>query len=262
MRTIALIVAIALGIAAAVGVRAYLQTAQQEFESEQQFVDVAVTRQDIYAGEELAAGMVALRSIPAGSLTPDMITRSDIQRYIGREVTVDIGRDIHLRAEYFVSRQPQAASARLPARHRAVTVSVDSTSGVAGLVRPGNRVDIYCTGVGETGGRGAQETWRVLGDVTVLAVDSRMSDMDELRTGYGVDRRGYSNLTLAVTPQEAQLLIYLMNNARLTFALRPEGEVGEAEEADVPAVDGTNVRRLAEEANRQRRQMLEAAVQE
>ena len=260
MRTVALIVAIALGVAAAVGVRTYLQRAEREFEREQELVQVAVPRQDIAAGEELTPGLVTGEAIPARSLTPDQITLQEVDRYYGREVLTEVGRGIPLRGDHFVRREPEVASARLPSEHRAVTVSVDATSGVAGLVRPGNRVDIFCTGMGEAGGRGSEETWRVLSDVTVLAVDDRMSDLQEFRTGYDRRGRGYSNLTLAVTPTEAQLLIYLRDNARLTFALRPEREVGEREE--LPAIDAGNVRRVSEEANRRRQEMLEEAVEE
>ncbi len=253
MRIVALIVAIALGIAAAIGVRSYLQTVEQEFEREQQMVEVAVPQRDLVAGEELTPGRVTTRQIPIRSLTPDQITRQEVQRYFGQELLTEVGSGIPLRVDHFVERQPQTASSRLPEQHRAMTIAVDSTRGVAGLIRPGNRVDIFCTGMGEAGGRGAQETWLVLSNVTVLATDSRMSDMQ--RTEYDQYRRGYSNLTLAVTPQEAQLLIYLAANARLTFALRPEGEIGER--PALPSVSGRNVRELSEEANRQRRQLLE-----
>ncbi len=256
MRTVALIVAIALGIAAAIGVRTYIQGIEAEHEREQDLVEVAVPRRNLAAGEEVTPGNITGRSIPAHTLTADQVTMQDIQRYFGRELVDDVGANVSLRHDHFVRPEPRLASARLPAQHRAVTVSVDATSGVAGLIRPGNRVDIFCTGMGEAGGRGAQETWRVLSDVTVLAVDSQMSDLDV--TGFERQRRGYSNLTLAVTPDEAQLLIYLMNNARLTFALRPEREVGEREE--LPPVSAGNVREISEQANRRRQQLLEEAA--
>ncbi len=259
MRTVALVVAIALGVAAAVGVRAYLQSMEREFESEQQLVQLAVPRRDIAAGEELSPGMVTEDAIPARSLMPDQITMQDVGRYYGREVRREVGRGIPLRVDHFIRMEPRRASAELPPGHRAVAISADLTSGVAGLIRPGNKVDIICTGMGEGGGRGAQETWLVLSDVTVLATDSRMSDLDDLHAGYDEFRRGYSTLTLSVTPAEAQLLIYLMNNARLSFSLRPEREVGETE--PLPAVDGGNVRRLSEEANRQRQELLERAIE-
>ncbi len=258
MRTIALVVAIALGVAAAIGVRSYMQSMEREIETEQQMISIAAPRRDLDAGEPVTPGNVAPLRIPAASLTPDQITMQDVSRYYDREVLTEVGRGVPLRADHFVERTPQVASARLPDAHRAVTVSVDATSGVAGLIRPGNRVDIYCTGHGEAGGRG-QDTWRVLSDVTVLAVDNRMTDMQDFRTGLDQRRGGYSSLTLSLTPEESQLIIYLANNARLTFALRPEREVGE--ERDLPVIDASNVRDRSEEANRARQRMLEDAAE-
>src|SRR3954463_5259230 len=64
---------------------------------------------------------------------------------------------------------------------RAVTVSVSTTSGVAGFVFPGDRVDIVLTQQVEGGGDGTplpgSET--ILRNVRVLATDQRMSAQDE-----------------------------------------------------------------------------------
>jgi pilus assembly protein CpaB len=252
MRTVALIVAILLGIAAAIGVRSYLKSQERKFEQQHQMVRVVVARTDILPGEELSAGKVAYQKIPAQSLTPDLITEHELGRYFGKEVTTEIGRGMNIRASDFIAQQVEEPSTRLAEGRRAVSISVGATTGVAGLIRPGDRVDIYCTGSGDIGS--TNQTWRVLSDVGVLAVDDRMSDTAGFEP-YQRYKRGYSTLTLAVTPLEAQILIYLQESAKLTFALRSISEVGQR--ADIPAVNASNIRELAEQANMARQQQIE-----
>jgi len=257
MRTAALIVAIALGIAAAVGVRSYIKSKETQFEREVRPVLVAVARRTIEAGEELERDAVSLQEIPANMLTSDLIGEHELGRYLGRKVTREVGRDTQLRVSHFISRDPRVASERLVQGRRAITIAVDSTTGVAGLVRPGDHVDILAstTGARRAGGGGASaETWTVLSDVTVLAVDDRMSDTAVGLQDYRGYRRGYGSITLAVTPLEAQLLAYLKDNAKLTFVLRSRAELGEREA--VPVIDGSNVRQMAAQANQRRQQEI------
>ncbi len=250
MRTAALIVAIILGIAAAIGIRSYLKSQEQEFQRQHKPVRVVVTRQSIEAGEKLEKGMVGYKKQPADTLIGTEITKSELPRYIQREVKRQVGRGVLLRVNHFMSREPRVAANRLKVGKRAVTVSVDNTSGVAGLIRPGDHVNIHATTVG----KGQKpSTWTVLNDVSVLATDDRLSEMSGGR--YGRNVRGYSTLTLAVSPTEAQLLIYLKQNSQLSFTLRPRTEVGQEEQ--VPAISSSNVQRISEQANKDRQEKLQ-----
>ena len=86
---------------------------------------------------------------------------------------------------------------------RAVTVPVSASSGVAGFVFPGDRVDIVLTQEVEGGGDGsplrASET--IFRNVRVLAVDQRLDARDE--EGNSVAQPG-SNVTLEATPRMAE----------------------------------------------------------
>jgi len=256
MRTVALIVAVALGIAAALGVHSYIRGRQAEFQQRTRPVAVAVASRAIAEGEELTPEMVSFKEMPADSLTADMIGRGEIDRYFGRTVQRAVGEGLHLRVSHFISREPRAASSHLGRGRRAVAISVDATSGVAGLVRPGDHVDILATTSGGRGQGGASPaTWSVLSDVSVLAVDDRMGEVGYAPSRYGDYRRGYSTLTLAVTPVEAALLTYLKDHAKLTFLLRPREELGQTEA--VPAVNAANVQQLAQQANRLRQREIQ-----
>lgn len=249
MRTVALIIAIVLGIAAAVGIRTYLQSREQEFQQQHKLVRVLETRTSIEAGDTLSEEMVGYKKVPADTLTGTEISENELGRFQGKELKRDVGRGVILRVSHFISREPQLASRRLSEGKRAVTIAVDNTSGVAGLIKPGDHVNIHATSV-QTGQNA--HTWTVLNDVAVLAVDDRMSGASVGM--YRRHARGYSTLTLSVSPLEAQLLTYLKDNAELTFTLRPRTEVGQKEA--VPDVDASNVKGLAEDANRRRQEEL------
>ena len=255
MRTAGLVVAILLGIAAAVGARTYLKSQQRAFQEQHKMVEVAVAAHSITAGETLTEDMVAFEEKPAGSQSAEDIPRLSIGRYLGRKATGNIDRGSQILVRHFVAPSSRMASTMLVEGRRALTIAVDATSGVAGLIHPGDHVDIHATSAPDRGAGAEPETWLVLSDVTVLAVDDRMSEVPLGLTDYSGYRRGYSNLTFALTPLEAQLLTYLKDRARLTFSLRPKTELGQ--KTPMPSVNSGNVQDLARQANLERQKELQ-----
>ena len=103
---------------------------------------------------------------------------------------------------------------------RAVSVPVNATSGVAGLLFPGDRVDIILTH--EIGRRGAQGEGRrrasetVLNNVRLLAVDQHTDDQNN-------QPAVAKNATLEVTPGQAEAITMLVDMGRLSLSLRSLG---------------------------------------
>ncbi len=102
---------------------------------------------------------------------------------------------------------------------RAVAVPVSASSGVAGFVFPGDRVDIVLTQEVEGGGDGsplrASET--IFRNVRVLAVDQRLDSRDE--EGNSVAQPG-SNVTLEATPRMAERIAVAQTIGQLSLSLR------------------------------------------
>lgn len=103
---------------------------------------------------------------------------------------------------------------------RAMTVLVDESSGNAGLIFPGDRVDLIVTHLlritGETSGdRRVSET--VLEDVRVLAMGTRL-------TGAGTDDAGTGSqartATLEITPRGAEKVALVAELGKLSLSLR------------------------------------------
>jgi pilus assembly protein CpaB len=102
---------------------------------------------------------------------------------------------------------------------RAVTVSVSATSGVAGFVFPGDRVDLVLTQTVAGGGEGqplkASET--IIRNARVLATDQRMDVKGE--DGKPVVQN-VSTVTLEATPKIAEKIAVAQTIGQLSLSLR------------------------------------------
>jgi len=102
---------------------------------------------------------------------------------------------------------------------RAVTVAVSATSGVAGFVFPGDRVDLVLTQEVEGGGDGsplrASET--IIRNIRVLAVDQRLNARDE--SGNQVAQT-VATVTFEATPKIAEKIAVAQTIGQLSLSLR------------------------------------------
>jgi len=132
---------------------------------------------------------------------------------------------------------------------RAVTVGVSSTSGVAGFVFPGDRVDIVLTHAVAGGGGGdplrVSET--ILRNVRVLATDQRINSRDE--EGNQVAQT-VSSVTLEATPSMAERIAVAQTIGQLSLSLRSLADNNAdleraiaSGEVKVPASDDPNAER-------------------
>ncbi|MGE5584344.1 MAG: Flp pilus assembly protein CpaB [Bacillota bacterium] len=109
--------------------------------------------------------------------------------------------------------EPVGLASSVPRDKRAVTVPVNEVAGVAGFVKPGDRVDVVATvgGNEETG----DVAFTVLEDVEVLAVAQDTEDKNQGKAKVS------TSVTLAVTPSQAERLALTEEMGNLRLALRP-----------------------------------------
>jgi len=115
---------------------------------------------------------------------------------------------------------------------RAITVGVNITSGVAGFVFPGDRIDLILShSVGREGqnGRVRRASETVLTDVRVLAIDQSTNDQAE-------KPNPSKSVTLEVTPKQVEIVSLVSDIGRLSLSLRSlqrdEGAIGGPEAGD------------------------------
>jgi pilus assembly protein CpaB len=102
---------------------------------------------------------------------------------------------------------------------RAVTVPVSATSGVAGFIFPGDRVDMVLTQAVEGGGDGpplkVSET--IVRNLRVLATDQRIDSKDEEGK---TEVKTFATVTFEATPRIAEKIAVAQSMGTLSLALR------------------------------------------
>ena len=129
-------------------------------------------------------------------------------------------------------------SSLMPKGRRGVTITVDAITGVGGFVRPGDMVDVLWTVKQPSADQqeGQVVTLTLFQDVPVLAVGQeavggRLSRPKEPQAS-AQDAQQPSTVTLALTPHETALLLYVREQGRIQLSLRPRADKGQ--QVEVP----------------------------
>lgn len=206
--------------------RAKLAKQQQELQALfQDQISVIVAMTEIPAGTAIAPEHLDSKLIPSKFVQPYATTRGvDV---LGLVPIAPISQGEQILTNKLRREREQPMSATLagltPEGKRAVTVGLDSLTGVGGFVRPGNSVDILWTFKVPSGG-GSQEgelvTMPLFQNVAVLAVGAEMVGKST------TDREASSEytVTLALEPQEALLLLFAREQGGIQVSLRPPSD--------------------------------------
>jgi pilus assembly protein CpaB len=190
--------------------------------------NVVFTARDIPMRTEIKPDMLTTRPMPK-SVLQSMGIATEINTSI-EETTAKyskvplVANEILLRGKLIRRDEAIALSFRIPEGKRAVTVNIDEAKAVGYSVVPGDRVDIiglFQVEEGE-GGRSSEHSQTVLQDVEVLEINVGANPNTTVSTR--------PVATLAVTPEQAEVLVLTEMAARLHFALRPFQEVGQGVE--------------------------------
>jgi len=254
---LALVVAVVLGLIAMYGVHQYIAKREQQFRKKFQTVRVAAAAQRIKAGQVIRPQMLLEGGleVPEAAVTADHMLVSEQDRLIGQTINRTVERGEPLLASYF-RRPVERLENKLQPGQRALTLRVDAITGVGGNLAPGCRVDILGTFPVASDRRAAStsaaatKTVLLFSDVAVLAVDNRTRE--DRYIAPGERRRTYQSVTVAVTPEEANILVYAQDYGRLTLALRPPAETLEV--SPPPDINCTNILERAARAEKERRE--------
>ena len=229
-----LIVVIILGVAGlgVLGVIAMAPApppAQHAAETPPARASILVAARPVQAGtllkpEDIAAQDIALADLPEGALRDAPEARLDL---IGAMVRRTLGQGDPLRLDAVLRPGENGfLAAVLAPGMRAVTVGVDAVSGTAGLIWPGDRVDVILTQAFDD--NDAAPARRVAGEAVltaarVIAVDRHL--VQGMQPGAVGDSLRETNrtVTLEVTPGEATRIAVANRLGRLSLALRAAG---------------------------------------
>jgi pilus assembly protein CpaB len=190
--------------------------------------------------------LVATHDIPAGTAaTSDLFTSE--QRNASDVDSDAISDPVMLAGEFTLVAIPAgsvvtsskisvASAATLPARlapgMRAASIAIDNVKGVAGLIAPGDRVDVIAVPprVGDETPRGVT----ILRDVLVLAMgaDVQTTAPAPMSAALGVAAPALTTVTLALTSSQAEIIAGADINTTLRLALRNPHEPAGSQAAE------------------------------
>lgn len=249
---IAILVAVILGIVAALAADSWMKEEKKKQESRFETVGVVVAKKTLRKDDviRMGAGLLQERQVPKEMVLTGSIAVSQLGRYRGYVVKerIDAGQPLTVDKLEPPYEKAETSLSVVDKGLRAVTVAVDMISGVAGLIRPGDRVDLVGTfdlsrrsGSGKKSEEGVV-TLYLLQNVRVIALDRNTEKVaTAVSKGRKSRSRTYRTVTLEVKPEDAMRIINAQEQGRLRLLLRNKTDVA-LEKADVNGVPiGVNV---------------------
>lgn len=230
-RTVIVVVAVVLAALAALATFSYVRGVEARAYGNAQLVEVFTVIQDIpkgLPGDQAITAHIARSRIPRRFRPSTALTTLDPIK--GKVALSDLSVNTVLVEGQFVDpRQAQVTFAqRIPAGNVAVTVSLDQVRGVAGLLVPGDKVNIMVADAG------AQRL--LFQNVQIIAIGTTAAP--QAGETQAVQNPGSGLITFAVPPVAAQRIVYAsVQGGGIYLALVPPDN----QPVPVPPVSGGNL---------------------
>jgi pilus assembly protein CpaB len=216
------VAAIGAGVGGAKGAQAYVnsrvQRAEASIATRFQTRPVVVAARDLSVGDLIRVEGLALRPMPQAYLPSGAVSESRAGELVGRRLTVALRRGDLISAGSVEPTTPNALSGLLPIGKRAVTLMVDETNSLSGLLAAGDQIDLYYSH--EKSGPVASLAL-LLERVPVLATGPALSPASQARPG---EVESFGSITLLVSADEAARLVLAQQTGALTVVLRGRGD--------------------------------------
>lgn len=197
-------------------------------------IDAIFAKADIPEGSIISEDMLFTKPTPRESLPAGAAT--SLARVLDRAAVVNIKKDalIYVDMIGWPATRETTLAAKTPVGKRAITVPVDNISSLVGMLKPGDYVDVISLILLPTmidGKQSAQPaTVPLFQNVLVLAVGSQMGAVAQ--EGAGPRRRAAEEarqesaplITLALSPEEANLLSFVQEQGKIRLVLRSRGD--------------------------------------
>ncbi len=212
-------VALLLGLITSVMVFSWLQNEKNRLMAApiplSQNVQVLVANADLAWGTKLTPEMMLLQEVPPGAIPEGHFTSLDAIK--DRVLLVDLKRNELLLESKLapLGTTSGGVAAVTDVNKRAMSVKVDDVIGVAGFIKPGDRVDVMVTIEPEAGKQGNTMAKMILENVKVLAAGTQME-----RKGKDEEPKQVQVITVEVEVEEAEKLALASNQGKLRLALR------------------------------------------
>ena len=209
-----IIIAVALGLLTVIGLHYYLNYYLDERSPEmispgaRTYSDVVVADITIPQHTRIAGEMVRMDSIPDEAVHPE--AARDLNEVVGGISRAEIVRDEQVLTGRVATEERRASlSYRIPENLRGIAIPVNEVIGVAGFVSPGDRVDVLISyNIFEDDDEEAGQFQDVLTVYTVIQNTLVLATGEQTRERDDEERQVVGTVTLAVTPEQAEVLMY------------------------------------------------------
>lgn len=160
---------------------------------------------------------VEVKSIPQEAVNKDSALK--LEDVVGLVTKSDLIQGEQINLNRLLRKGEQVGlSFMIPPGMRAITIAVNEVAGVAGFVKPGERVDV----IGTLDSQNTESvSWTVVQDVEVLAVAQDMGEPVKDNKNQAKDAKVSTSVTLCVTPYQAQKIALAEEKGALRLTLRP-----------------------------------------
>ena len=182
---------------------------------------VVIATKDINEMETIDESMLQITERPVDFIEPNAIADPEIA--VGQVALAPIKKEEQVLESKIMAPGPVTGlSLQIAPTKRALSIPIDEMRGVAKLLKPGDRIDIIAALDVGKGANQHREIKTLLEDINILATGKRIvNELPRLFEKVGKDEyiknlRGdtsFSNITVEVTPKQAQNLIYILSTS-------------------------------------------------
>jgi pilus assembly protein CpaB len=230
---ITIAVAIACGLLAIILVNSYIAGKEEVLYQGMEMVSIVVLTRETRAGEKITPELIAKREVPQKYVDTNAVLAKDYELLIGQNLVYPMKRGDAILWSSLTSeaeRLKTGLASTITRGERALSITMGGVSAVSGFIRPNDHIDILLTVRNRKDGEEATIT--LLQNMTVLATGNQMSSDSKENSGYG-------SLTLLVTSEEAELLVFAQQKGQLVSVLRNPEDIETRE--DIPKITFSDI---------------------
>lgn len=178
-------------------------------------IQIVVPKENLRVGSVVSAHNLAVRPVPNAFVHDQAVRPDDLQAVLGHRLMHPVNSGEPVLMSHVSQKRGSGFSNLLDPGKRALTVAVDTVSSMAGLLRPGDRIDLLAT----VRDNDRSVTVPLLTNVALMATGAAVDE-------FGVENSTtrYQTITVSVTGEEAAKITHAQDVGRLSVVLRPSGD--------------------------------------
>lgn len=198
-------------------------------------VQLLMTKQAIPEGIQLTADMFNTEEVPADTMPQGAVLEKDGMKVVGKYASRYIEPNTILMHESVSAVGAGSLTPfHIPAGYRAVSIRVDSRTGVEGFAKPGTYVDVLWFYKDKNG---SEKVSRIVGSAKIVSVGGATDMMAQPQEA----TKGMTTVTLLVQKRESKIIELAQNIGSLTLSLVGENDIGSPDPEDQYPVTARDV---------------------